>query len=186
MSVPRSVAEILSERVTLTVECIDRLYLNCYVPRLQRALGVAMFFRSHRGEPVASSVLMGRISDAFIREIERFTREHEIPLIRFEKGQRKEDIAKEYRRRFPQPEGVLLVGKAQEKVSVFRTEKRTDAQGEKYPWIVRSTALVNQLCSRGHPGRVPVRSLHSAGRILADPRAGLPPYWPDLLRGGHS
>ena len=144
MSVPRSVAEILSERVTLTVECIDRLYLNCYVPRLQRELGVAMFFRSHRGEPVASSVLMGRISDAFIREIERFTREHEIPLIRFEKGQRKEDIAKEYRRRFPQPEGVLLVGKAQEKVSVFRTEKRTDAHGEKYPWIVRSTALVNQ------------------------------------------
>ena len=28
MSVPRSVTEILREHVTLTVECIDRLYLN--------------------------------------------------------------------------------------------------------------------------------------------------------------
>ena len=39
-------------------------------------------------------------------------------------------------------EAVLFVGKAQEKASVFRTEKRTDAQGKKYPWIIRSTAMV--------------------------------------------
>ncbi|MEX2283303.1 MAG: hypothetical protein WEE89_12540, partial [Gemmatimonadota bacterium] len=143
MSVPRSVAEILGERVMLTVECIDRLYLNCYVPKLQRALGVVMFFRSHRREPVASPVLMGRISDGFIRSIERFTREHEIPLITFEKGQRKEDVAREYRRSFRQEEGVVVVG-TQEKAAVFRTEKRTDRLGEKYPWIVRSTAMVNQ------------------------------------------
>jgi hypothetical protein len=144
MSLPRSVAEILSERVALSVECIDRLYLNCYVPKLQRALGVVMFFRSHRREPVASSVLMGRISDGFIRSIERFTREHEIPLITFEKGQRKEEVAKEHRRCFRRKEGVLLVGKAQEKAAVFRTEKRKDRLGEQYPWIVRSTAMVNQ------------------------------------------
>jgi hypothetical protein len=40
---------------------------------------------------------------------------------------------------------VLFVGKAQEKVAVFRTEKRTNpSTGAKYPWIVKSTALVNQ------------------------------------------
>src|SRR5207244_9329933 len=31
------------------------------------------------------------------------------------------------------------------KVTVFRTDKRPDAAGKKYPWIVKSTALVNQL-----------------------------------------
>jgi hypothetical protein len=36
------------------------------------------------------------------------------------------------------------LGKAQEKVTVFRTEKRTDAQGKKYPWIVKSATPVNQ------------------------------------------
>jgi hypothetical protein len=41
---------------------------------------------------------------------------------------------------------VLFVGKAQEKVPVFRTEKRTNpATGQKYPWIVKTTANVNQL-----------------------------------------
>jgi hypothetical protein len=37
------------------------------------------------------------------------------------------------------------VGKAQEKASVFRTEKRRNPDtGRSYPWLVRSTALVNQ------------------------------------------
>jgi hypothetical protein len=40
---------------------------------------------------------------------------------------------------------VDFVGKAQEKASVFRTEKRSNPDtGRSYPWIVRSMALVNQ------------------------------------------
>jgi hypothetical protein len=35
MSIARSVAEILSEHVTLQLESIDRMHLNVYVPRLQ-------------------------------------------------------------------------------------------------------------------------------------------------------
>ena len=58
MSLPRSVAEILREHVTLEIEGIDRMYLNVYVPQLQREGGVASFFRFHRGYPFASSVLI--------------------------------------------------------------------------------------------------------------------------------
>ena len=36
MSLPRSVAEILKEHVTLEIEGIDRMYLNVYIPQLQR------------------------------------------------------------------------------------------------------------------------------------------------------
>ena len=68
MSVSRSVAEILSEHVTLEIEGIDRMYLNVYVPALQRAGGVASFFRFHRGHPFASSALMDPITKAFIAE----------------------------------------------------------------------------------------------------------------------
>jgi hypothetical protein len=45
MSVARSVAEVLKDQVTLEVEGIDRMYLNVYVPQLQREQGVASFFR---------------------------------------------------------------------------------------------------------------------------------------------
>jgi len=93
MSLPRSVAEILREHVTLEIECMDRMYLNVYIPQLQREGGVASFFRFHRGHPFASSVLMDPISKAFIGAMERFAKEQKIPVVTFRKGERKDDIA---------------------------------------------------------------------------------------------
>src|SRR5438128_1291514 len=63
MSIPRSVAEVLKDHVTLELE---GLYLNVYVPKLQHELGVVSFFRFHRGYTFASSALMDPISKAFI------------------------------------------------------------------------------------------------------------------------
>ncbi len=144
MSVPRSVAAVLSDHVLLEVEGIDRMYLNVYVPQLQRELGVVGFLRNHRGHLFASSALLAPISDAFIAAIDTFTQANSIPLFSFTKGQRKDDVAAEYLANFSQAEGVLFVGKAQEKTPVFRTEKRRNPRtGQPYPWIVRSTAMVN-------------------------------------------
>ena len=147
MSVARTVAEILAEHVRLEIEGIDRLYLNVYVPQLQHVGGVVGFFRAHRGQPIASSALMAPISLAFVAAIERFVREEDVPLLTFSTGQRKDDVAKEHLARFTaagKTEGVLFVGKAQEKASVYRTERRRTPDGRADPWLVRSTAMVNQ------------------------------------------
>jgi hypothetical protein len=144
MSVPQSVAEVLDEHVTLELEGIDRMYLNVYVPQLQRELGVVSFFRYHRGHTFASSVLMNPISEAFISKFEKFVKEQRVPLVRFEKHQRKDDVMKEHLAKFKDKEGVLFVGKAQEKTPVFQTQKRTDPKtGRTFPWIVRTTSMVN-------------------------------------------
>jgi hypothetical protein len=144
MSVSRSVAEILSEHVALEIEGIDRMYLNVYVPALQRAGGVASFFRFHRGHQFASSALMDPITKAFIAQMEQFAQQEKVPIVLFEKGQRKDDVAATYRKKFTAQEGVLFIGKAQEKTPVFRTERRRHEQtGATYPWLVRSTAMVN-------------------------------------------
>jgi hypothetical protein len=144
MSLPRSVAEILKEHVTLEVEGIDRMYLNVYIPQLQREGGVASLFRAHRGYLFASSALMDPISKSFVAATEKFAGENQIPFVIFRKGERKDDVAAEHLRRFTQREGVLFIGKAQEKTGVFRTERRrNDKTGVSYPWLVRSTAMVN-------------------------------------------
>jgi hypothetical protein len=144
MSANLSVAQILREHVTLEVECLDRMYLNVYVPQLQHEGGVASFFRYHRGQPFASSALMQPMSRDFVASLEQYTREHNVPLLTFAKGQRKDDVAAEYRAQATPAEGVLFIGKAQEKASVFRTEKRRNLEsGQTYPWLVRSTAMVN-------------------------------------------
>jgi hypothetical protein len=146
MSLPRSVADVLNEHVTLEVEGIDRMYLNVYQPRLQTELGVASFFRFHRGETFASSALMAPMSTAFITAVDDFVKREQIPIITFGKGQRKDDVAKEYHAQFRGNEGIVFVGKAQEKTPVFRTEKRRNPEtGRPYPWIVRSTAMVNHV-----------------------------------------
>jgi len=144
MSLPRSVAEVLSGHVTLEVEGIDRMYLNVYVPQLQRDTGVVGFFRYHQGYQFASSALMDPISKRFIAAMEAFAKQERIPLVQFRKGQRKDDIAAGHLRRFDKTEGVLFIGKAQEKTPVFRTERRrSERTGATYPWLVRSTSMVN-------------------------------------------
>src|SRR3954470_169163 len=96
MSVARSVATVLREHATLEVEGIDRMYLNVYVPKLQRELGVVGFLRNHRGHLFASSALLAPISDAFLGAIDDFTDEHASPLLTCAKGKRKDDVAAEY------------------------------------------------------------------------------------------
>jgi hypothetical protein len=145
MSIAQSVAHILRERVTLEVESIDRLYLNVYVPKLQRIGGVVGFFRELHGATFASSALMEPITTAFVKALERYAQAQGVPLLTFAHGQRKDEVAQEYLAAFQGHEGVLFIGKAQEQATVWRTERRYNAQtGQPYAWLVKSTALVNQ------------------------------------------
>jgi len=87
---------------------------------------------------------MKAITEQFLRSIDKYAREHHVPVISFEKGQRNEDLAAKYLTTFSATEGVLFIGKGQEKVRTFRTEGRRNDRGETYPWIVASTGMVNQ------------------------------------------
>jgi hypothetical protein len=141
--VRKNVAEILANHVTFELEAIDRMYLNAYVPSLQTGGGFVWFVKTQLGTPVPSTMMVAPMSQRFVAAIERFVAAQGIDLVTFERGQRKDDVAQQYLESFEREEGVLFVGKAQEKASVFRTEKRRDAQGKTYPWIIRSTAMVN-------------------------------------------
>jgi hypothetical protein len=141
--IPKSVAEILHHHVTFELEAIDRMYLNAYVPSLQTGGGVVYFLKTQLGVRVPSTAMVAPMSERFVEAIERFVEREGIDLVTFEKGQRKDDVAQQYLAAFTGEEGMLFIGKAQEKASVFRTEKRRDAQGKKYPWIIRSTAMPN-------------------------------------------
>jgi hypothetical protein len=142
--IAQSVADIVAHHVKLSVEAIDRMYLNVYVPRLQTEQGIAGFFRDHRRQPLPSAALMSPISRGFVAALEAFAARHGLPLVQFRKGQRKDEVMAEHLGKFGKEEGVVLVGKAQEKTPVFRTEKRRNPRtGQPYPWIVRSTAMVN-------------------------------------------
>jgi hypothetical protein len=147
MTLPRSAADALARHVAFELECIDRVYCDLYVPKLQRDLGVVGFIREHLGKPVASTAVLAERTGAFYAEIREFAGQNAIPVVEFKPGQRKDDVMREHLARFlaeGRTEGVVFIGRAQEKVSVWATTRRRDAEGKPYPWIVRESRVVTQ------------------------------------------
>ncbi len=68
-----TITAILDEHVTLTVKCLDRLYLNGYIPGLQTEAGLIGFLTRHLHFPVASPALLGQFTQAFVRRVEDYT-----------------------------------------------------------------------------------------------------------------
>jgi hypothetical protein len=144
VTVPYSAADVLANHVNLELECIDRMYLNVYVPQLQYEKGISAFFRFHRGHKFASSALMKPMTDKFVADIEAYAQQLDIPVVSFLKGQRKDDVAKEHLARFKGTEGIMFIGKAQEKAKVHRTtQKKNPKTGKSFAWLIPSTAMVN-------------------------------------------
>jgi hypothetical protein len=145
MTLPRTMADVLSEHVLFEVESIDRMYLNVYQPKLQYGGGASAFFAGHRGHKYASSVLMAPVTEAFVADIHRFIAARGLDLVSFGKGEDKDAIAHRYLAAFPGREGVLFAGRAQEKAPVFRTQKRRNpVTGSEYLWLARGTVQVSQ------------------------------------------
>src|SRR5262245_50904545 len=67
MTVARSVGDVLAEHVRFEVECIDRMYLNVYVPQLQFAAGLIGYLRRQLGLPIASTAPLAKITERSVR-----------------------------------------------------------------------------------------------------------------------
>ena len=147
MTLPRTVADVLADHVVLEVECIDRMYLNVYQPRLQYPAGVAAFFVGHRGAPVRLLGVDGPDQQGVRRLDPPVRPDQGVPVVDFAKGQRKDDVAHEYLAEFEaagRARGCCSSGWRRRRPRVFRTEKRRNpVTGATYPWIVRSTGVVN-------------------------------------------
>lgn len=115
-----NVATILRDHVTLKLDSIDRLYLNGYLPGLQRPEQLCYFLRGHRREKILSPALLKQMTDAFLASISAFAERHGIPIVHFERGERKEEVARRRLARFHGKEGVVFIGVAQERVAAFR------------------------------------------------------------------
>jgi hypothetical protein len=161
-----TISSLLADHVTLEVRSVDRLFFQGYVPRLQTQFQVIRFLLD-RGFPIPSPVVLGRIGGAYVKAVERFIADHEIPVVRFVKGDVKEDIAREH---FKAAEregrfGVVMVGVAQERTSAWRGWR--DGGPDGHPHFLAA-----------HPGgpgaRLPARAGLSTGRDLRHPHVRPP------------
>ncbi|MGH3466755.1 MAG: hypothetical protein ACRDQF_03355 [Thermocrispum sp.] len=57
----------------LDLECLDRIYLNAYVPNLQVGGQVVTFMTRHLGHPIPPPAIFDKIVTAFRKSVSRFS-----------------------------------------------------------------------------------------------------------------
>jgi hypothetical protein len=97
-SMTPNIADIIRQHVTLSVSCIDRLYLHAYMPKLQTSGACATSSTITSENPIPSPALFRPMHDRFLTAVETFARQHRIPTVEFKPGQRKDDIVADCRR----------------------------------------------------------------------------------------
>jgi len=83
-----NINDVLDGHVALDLDCLDRLYLNAYVPNLQVGGQVVTFLTQHLGNEVPSPVLFKRIGDRFRQAVAAFAQGQGIPLLRLKRPDR--------------------------------------------------------------------------------------------------
>ncbi len=145
---PVTVPELLDGHAVLDVSCLDRIYLNGYVPSLQVGGQVFAFLHDHRGMPVASPAVFEQIGTRFRQAVDRFAEMNDIPVITFKKGVRKLEVMQRYLRRAARAgrPGVAAIGRAQEFQLVWDARKRdTDPSRPPQFWFVKAERRVTWL-----------------------------------------
>ena len=140
-------ATLLRDHVTLKCRSIDRIFLQAYVPKLQAVGQVCTFLRWQRKFKIPSSAAFGQIGDAYVKAIYRFAEQHQIPVVKFKKGQKKEDVAQPYLDAAAREgkDRVVLIGIAQEKSSRWCSWPRKGQEKHPHPHMDwgRQMAFVN-------------------------------------------
>lgn len=127
-----TVNDVLDGHVGLDLECFDRIYLNGWVHNLQVSGQVVNFLTHHLGFPILSPVILEKIGLRFRKAATEFTRDSDIEVIRFAKGERKLDVMRPHLDRLARAgrTGVAAIGVAQEFQRVFTaTTYHCDADG---------------------------------------------------------
>lgn len=134
---------ILQNHVSLSVSCIDRIYLNGYIPTLQTPGQLCFFLHKHLGYPIVSPALFRPLHDRFVDGVKAFTDREQVPLVAFERGQDKDQLAAGYRAGYDRAEGVVFIGVAQERAWSYKAHREATPPGLVHFDFSRQPVAVN-------------------------------------------
>jgi hypothetical protein len=132
-----NINDVLDGHVSLELDCVDRLYLNAYVPKLQVSGQVVTFLSDHLGFPVPSPSLMEKIGNRFRRDVKAFAARRYIPILALKKPDRTrwDDRKLDHVRPYLEAAeakgrpGVVAIVAAQEFQWVFTAKNRSTKPG---------------------------------------------------------
>ncbi len=116
-----TVATLLAEHVSFRCTSVDRIGIRGYVPGLQYEGGLVKFL-VNQGNRIPSPAALNHNRDRLVAELDALVDASGVPVVRFRRGESKEDIARPYQDAAlaaGRP-GLVLVGKTQERTSSWR------------------------------------------------------------------
>jgi hypothetical protein len=116
-----TVGELLDGHVTLDIDCLDRIYLNGYVPNLQVGGQVVSFRTAHLKQPIPSPAILEKVGTRFRRAVSQFAEAEHLPVVRFRKCDRKIEVMGRHiaAQAATGPSAVAAIGVAQEYQNVW-------------------------------------------------------------------
>jgi hypothetical protein len=135
MAATLTVNDLVDGHVQLDLECLDRIYLNGYVPTLQVGGQVVSFMTQHLGLPIPSPAVLEKVGTRFRRAVRTFADTDHITMVKFNKGDRKLDVMKRHIAAQARTgrSGVAAIGIAQEFQNVFAAHQRQAPNN--IPWF---------------------------------------------------
>jgi hypothetical protein len=135
-----NINDVLDGHVGLEIECVDRLYLNAYVPNLQVGGQAVRFLCGHLGFKLGSAALFSRVTNRFRREVRTVARERGVPFLQLkgpDRSRRDDRKIDHVRPHFQRAErdgryGIVAIVACQELQSVLSSRNRS-----KKPGVVR-------------------------------------------------
>ena len=136
-----NINDVLDGHVSLDIACIDRLYLNAYIPNMQVGGQVNQFCR-HLGQPIASPAVIEKIGNRFRRDVDAFAKAQRVPVLHLAEpdrtrwDDRKLDHVQPYMGAAEKAGryGVVAIVAAQEFQWVFSATKKTDGKAVWFDW----------------------------------------------------
>jgi hypothetical protein len=143
MTCVTNINDVLDGHVGLDLSCIDRLYLNAYVPNMAVGGQVARFLTGHLGNPIPSPALLQTTRNRFRRDVKAFAEEHNIPILHLKKPDRSrwDDRKLDHVRPFlDQAEhegrfGVVAIVQAQEFQWVFSGKDHSSGKLKRFDFV---------------------------------------------------
>ncbi len=116
--------DVLTGKISLDIECVDRVYLNGYVKYLQMPGGLITFIREQLGFPIPSPIVLPPVTDRFRQAVETFAQAQGLSIVDFARGEEKDETARAHLARFSGTSGVVLIGKAQEIAQAYSAQRK--------------------------------------------------------------
>jgi hypothetical protein len=126
-----TVNDVLDGHVALDIQCLDRIYLNAYIPNLQTSAQVVAFLSAHLGYRFPSPALFNQLGQRFRRAVASYAEANDLPWVRFGNDDDKLAVMAPHlhRQAATGGSGVAAIGVAQEFQRVWTVTEGKTATG---------------------------------------------------------